>query len=693
MTQDRASSPSTTIEVPRHQRRLAEAFGALLGLGALVWFLIRVLPKPSRAAYPCQRAAFPVASAFVLWIAGTLASWVLADRLRKRIPRWHVAAIVLGLAGAIAFGPWRLAKSATPTDPPNQPIGTARGIHPGRVVWSRDPAATLWSGAKDGTHWWDPTKADQARVDALLSSDLQTLTSTTSDAAAWDALFHSFNQRRGNGDIGYAQSTRKTIAVKVNQNPVNQSNTDYYAKNGVTNDEYAITANPHLILSLVKSLVTAGVQQTDIIITDPTSLNHQWGGPRTIGDNIYTYVHATYAGVHFVDGVGKQGRELATWPTTDQIVYATGKGGTETLGLRINQQLLDAGFIINMAIMKSHGDGPTACFKNQYGSISGQRHGPIYGTGSTNYYSNLIEPMGHQELGEKTVLFMVDALYGASSPNVAPTMWTKAPFNGAWPSSVFVSQDAVAIDSVAFDFLNAEWGLPQNTDYYLHDAAAIPDAQGRKLSGTVYKPTAGSTAVLGSLGVHEHWNNATARQYTRNLDPVNGKGIELVAITPGQGTGGTPGTGGATGIGGTRASTGGANGTGGTRASTGGAIGTGGAIASTGGANGIGGAIASTGGANSVGGATASAGGANGTGGTQAISSTASSTGGSIVTNGGSFAQAGATTAGTSQPPSDTGSCSCRVPTGRDRDGTSGTAALLVGAALWLARRRRLASP
>jgi hypothetical protein len=29
------------------------------GLLALAWFLIRVLPKPSRATYPCQRAAFP----------------------------------------------------------------------------------------------------------------------------------------------------------------------------------------------------------------------------------------------------------------------------------------------------------------------------------------------------------------------------------------------------------------------------------------------------------------------------------------------------------------------------------------------------------------------------------------------------------------------------------------------------------
>ena len=33
---------------------------------------------------------------------------------------------------------------------------------------------------------------------------------------------------------------------------------------------------------------------------------------------------------------------------------------------------------------------------------------------------------------------------------------------------------------------------------------------------------------LGSLGTHEHWNNAAAKQYSRNLAPT-GAGIELVA--------------------------------------------------------------------------------------------------------------------------------------------------------------------
>ncbi len=111
-------------------------------------------------------------------------------------------------------------------------------------MWSHDPTATLWSGANDGTHWWDPTKTVQTKVDAMLSSSLQELTSTTSDAAAWDALFTSFNARRGNGSIGYAQSTRPIVAIKINNNPANQGNNAYYANNGVSGDANAITGNP-----------------------------------------------------------------------------------------------------------------------------------------------------------------------------------------------------------------------------------------------------------------------------------------------------------------------------------------------------------------------------------------------------------------------------------------------------------------
>ena len=45
-----------------------------VGLFSLIWFLIRVIPKPSRATYPCQRVAFPLASGFVVWLLGLGAS-------------------------------------------------------------------------------------------------------------------------------------------------------------------------------------------------------------------------------------------------------------------------------------------------------------------------------------------------------------------------------------------------------------------------------------------------------------------------------------------------------------------------------------------------------------------------------------------------------------------------------------------
>ena len=57
------------------------------GFFASLWFLIRVIPKPSRAYYPCQRAAFPFASSFVIWLtglAGSLFSYKKATRYFKK---------------------------------------------------------------------------------------------------------------------------------------------------------------------------------------------------------------------------------------------------------------------------------------------------------------------------------------------------------------------------------------------------------------------------------------------------------------------------------------------------------------------------------------------------------------------------------------------------------------------------------
>ena len=149
------------------------------------------------------------------------------------------------------------------------------------------------------------------------------------------------------------------------------------------------------------------------------------------------------------------------------------------------------------------------------------------------YYRANVDLMGHPKLGGKTLLVLIDGLYGGRSWDSHPIRWEMAPFNGDWPSSIFLSQDQVAADSVAFDFMVNEWddtagtinGYPQysGTDDYLHEAALIPNPP----SGTKYDPNNDGGLTV-SLGVHEHWNNPEEKLYSRNLDPVYGTGIELV---------------------------------------------------------------------------------------------------------------------------------------------------------------------
>ena len=58
----------------------------LFGLAALIWFLIRVVPKPSRIEYPCQQIAAPIAFSFVAFISSTLVGFGTWKRFKLL---WH----------------------------------------------------------------------------------------------------------------------------------------------------------------------------------------------------------------------------------------------------------------------------------------------------------------------------------------------------------------------------------------------------------------------------------------------------------------------------------------------------------------------------------------------------------------------------------------------------------------------------
>ena len=101
-----------------------------------------------------------------------------------------------------------------PTEAANSPLGSAKGIHPGRVVWLRDGAATSWDGVTG--RWWDDAHTDQRAVSLMTSRLLQGLTGRKNDKQSWDALFRHFNETHNSGHAGYKPGER--IAIKVNCN-------------------------------------------------------------------------------------------------------------------------------------------------------------------------------------------------------------------------------------------------------------------------------------------------------------------------------------------------------------------------------------------------------------------------------------------------------------------------------------------
>ena len=153
-------------------------------------------------------------------------------------------------------------------------------------------------------------------------------------------------------------------------------------------------------------------------------------------------------------------------------------------------------------------------------------------------YSPLVDLMGNYQLGGKTVLYMLDALICAPSEGASITKenarWQQSPFHGSYTSSIFISQDPVAIDSVGADFLANEPAVSRSnpaagnpcSENYLHEAGLV----GNPPSGNSYYN--GNGEPLSNLGVHEHWNNGRDKQYGRNLGRE--EGIELVFLKEGQ---------------------------------------------------------------------------------------------------------------------------------------------------------------
>jgi len=427
----------------------------------------------------------------------------------------------LWTAHAASAAPARAASARwKPTERPNQPIGVAQGIFPGRVSWVHDPKSALWEGDPQSGGWFEDKFNDPALADAMLRRSVRLLCGAKTDAEAWAALFRHYNRRHGRGDAGYRPGEK--VAVKLN---MNCSSRHADSVQGLYN-------TPQVTKALLRQLVReAGVRQTDLVVYDAS---------RFISDSVFLPIHAEFPGVRFEDREGGDGR-FKVQPDKKAALHFGDPATPDHGKTYLPACVTGATYLINASVLKGHAIAAvTLCAKNHFGSVYRENTGPSdphNGWNPSNMhdsvtvrsrrmgtYNALVDLMGHKDLGGKTILYLIDALYVAPHQNQGLEKWQSPPFGGHWTASVFASQDPVAIESVAVDFFAAEKTaklMVGAVDNYLHEAALAH----RPPSRTRYDPE-GDGAPLASLGVHEHWNHPEKRQYSRNLR--TGRGIELV---------------------------------------------------------------------------------------------------------------------------------------------------------------------
>jgi hypothetical protein len=540
-------------DTPRHGLRARVIFLAT-GVLSTLWFLMRVIPKPSRATYPCMRVAAPFMSSFIAYLLGVAATAFAFKKARGNIVRakYLMASlcILIGVTAAIftlTSDELPVYANSTLVLGPNQPVGVPQGIFPGRVVWVWDPTATNENCSNKFDHgWFLPENTNLDVVETMVNDAVERLSGKSTVAESWDALFRYFNQRHGKGDVGYTDGEK--IFIRTNQVSAASGTYNPVTFEIINQGRYGMAeTSPQVALAIMRQLVNeCGVKQENISIGDP--MKHMY-------KHVFDMWHDEFPDVLYIDTDAWLGRtkpvaskqQLVYYSDRGTILKVNGTTGAPFTADSLPTVITDADYLIAIPAMKAHArGGVTLCGKLHFGSN-------LYGS-ATHLHGGLIAPnmvkdsstmrpgyglyrvqvdlMGHKDLGGKTVLFLVDALWSGSEANDPPRKFSTTPFNNDWTSSVFVSEDQAAIESVCFDFLKAEFtssnpygSYPQvqGADDYIMQAA---DSSFWPTS-IRYDPEKDGTTI-GSLGVCEHWNNPIDKQYSRNLG--TGGGIELVFL-------------------------------------------------------------------------------------------------------------------------------------------------------------------
>ena len=458
----------------------------------------------------------------------------------------------------------------------NQVMGKGIGVNPGRVSWAYNTDAFKWTGSG---YWWLEKNFDTDAVEQMMSDTICSLAGEDDIKDALDRLFIDFNTRYCVQAITYKPGEK--IAIKVNMNVTGVTNP------ASSNNATAYFPSPVTVRALLKILVGYGVEPDDITVTDPsrvipTYMQEYCSAEELKGVRFVYYDNYQMTGSN--DAVADLTRPIHWSYDFTQDNWADSGGTPQVNTTYWPKCVTEASYIINLFNLRGHTlAGYTASAKNHFGTVMPgltnsdgsvtfptkyRTNPPTWATlhhycAARDYnstpkelwdlpkrdmgtYSVLVDLISNRDCGGKTFLYLCDGLVATYHQQCDVTLderWYSAPFGGGtkatkgWTNSLFASQDPVAIDSVCLDFILAERAaalavgdnkwlkyMPDGhtTENYLVEAALANDAP----SGIGYHDGYGKP--VGSLGVFEHWNNSTNKQYSRNLGAD--EGIELIPI-------------------------------------------------------------------------------------------------------------------------------------------------------------------
>ena len=433
-----------------------------IGAASLIWFLVRTLPKPSRATYPCQRIAFPFASSFLIWLSGTLVSFFSFKKARKKLvdAKLLPALLLIILALTSFISVWFLVPSQESYS--RSRLNRISSVPPPILI--KQLAST--KNTAEPLSRVSLIKADAANVSDLTTTDIESLVRKVVD---------------NDGVLSTLITDGQTVVIKPNlvsniEYSGGSANTIPVEVSGIVTDWRVVRAialivreyNPNGTLYIMEGSAS----------DDPTSsVMIQYG-----------YTHANIPGVDGFLGIEDVSGGWEEWDSEllEPVILPPGKGlypnelkPNQSDEYYMNRVYYEADVIISVPVLKNHDHtGTTGSVKNVGIGATPAR---IYASPTANqrYLDNRIDHDNTDNLQKfihdyylcRPVDYTItDGLQGSDYGPLAthPTSLEEAQKN---MGIILAGSDAIAVDAIAALLMSYD---PSQVNYlvYLHNDLA-----------------------------------------------------------------------------------------------------------------------------------------------------------------------------------------------------------------------------